>query len=217
MPALMVSDKRAEKEAEKLQLDPLFQDVARKTKLNSSSSLMLPKIMWVQNNRPEILDQIKYFLTSNDFFVFKLCGEVVTDYFNAVKFHYLLNEKMYPQKLIKSLGISDQKLPRVEDAGKRVGTINKKIAADIGITDTAAIILSSYDAICSFIGSGASDEGDSSDVSGTVTVFRTLSKKNSITPSPKIYDIPFYLENARIVGGSNNLGGGLIEWVKQCY
>lgn len=217
MPALMVSDKRAEKEAEKLQLDPLFQDVARKTKLNSSSSLMLPKIMWVQNNRSEILDQIKYFLTSNDFFVFKLCGEVVTDYFNAVKFHYLLNEKMYPQKLIKSLGISDQKLPRVEDAGKRVGTINKKIAADIGITDTAAIILSSYDAICSFIGSGASDEGDSSDVSGTVTVFRTLSKKNSITPSPKIYDIPFYLENARIVGGSNNLGGGLIEWVKQCY
>lgn len=44
-----------------------------------------------------------------------------------------------------------------------------------------------------------------------------IEQKNSITPSPKIYDIPFYLENARIVGGSNNLGGGLIEWVKQCY
>ena len=136
---------------------------------------------------------------------------------------------MYPQKLIKSLGISDQKLPRVEDAGKRVGTINKKIAADIGITDTAAIILSKADRTnvdpwilycidhihiyksgtfehcpCHIL-SGMHSFQTKKDSSGTVTVFRTLSKKNSITPSPKIYDIPFYLENARIVGGSNNL------------
>lgn len=29
--------------------------------------------------------------------------------------------------------------------------------------------------------------------------------------------MPYYNENAKIIGGSNNLGGGLIEWVKQCY
>lgn len=217
MPALMISDKRAEKEAEKLQLNPVFQDVSRKTKLNSVSSLMLPKIMWVQNNCPEILGKTEHFFSSNDFFVFKLCGVAVTDYFNAAKYHYIIEERTYPQKLLEALGISIQMLPKVESVGKKAGTIKKEIADEIGINDTAAVVLSSYDAICSFVGSGVSDEGDSSDVSGTVTVFRTLSRKKVINPNFKIYDIPFYMENARIVGGSNNLGGGLIEWVKQCY
>ena len=48
MPALMISDKRAGKEAEELQRHPLFNEVIKKTKQNSSASLMLPKIMWVK-------------------------------------------------------------------------------------------------------------------------------------------------------------------------
>ena len=33
----------------------------------------------------------------------------------------------------------------------------------------------------------------------------------------KIQQLPYYEGGIHIVGGSNNLGGGLIEWVKQCY
>ena len=65
--------------------------------------------------------------------------------------------------------------------------------------------MTSYDAICSFIGSGVSEEGEASDVSGTVTVFRTLSRKKEVMDSSKIYRVPLYKENAYIVGGSNNL------------
>ena len=78
------------------------------------------------------------------------------------------------------------------------------------------VVISSYDAICSFIGSGVNDEGESSDVSGTVTVFRTLTRKETCKSS-KIYSMPYYNENAKIIGGSNNLGGGLIEWGTQGY
>lgn len=47
-------------------------------------------------------------------------------------------------------------------------------------------------------------------------MFRTLTRKETCKSS-KIYSMPYYNENAKIIGGSNNLGGGLIEWVKQCY
>ena len=43
-----------------------------------------------------------------------------------------------------------------------------------------------------------------------------MTRKKALSSS-KIYNIPYYNEGANIVGGSNNLGGGLIEWVKQCY
>ncbi len=217
MPALMISDKRAEKEVEELKKISLFELVRKKTSLDASCSLMLPKIMWVKNNRQQVFENTKYFLTPNDYLIQKLCGVVITDYLNALKYHYVSEEKTYPQKLLERLDIPIEKFPKVENTGKKVGVIYKTIASEIGINANAQIVLSSYDAICSFIGSGVSEEGEASDVSGTVTVFRTLSRKKEIRPNLKIYDLPFYQEDARIVGGSNNLGGGLIEWVKQCY
>lgn len=81
----------------------------------------------------------------------------------------------------------------------------------------AKVIVTTYDAICSFVGSGTSEEGEASDVSGTVTVFRAVSRKEIAGPLTKIQQIPYFEGRMNIIGGSNNLGGGLIEWVKQCY
>jgi xylulokinase len=214
--ALMVSDKRAEKESQYIKALPEFENVRQKTGLDMATSLMLPKILWIKNNRPEIFEKIEYFLTPNDYLVYKICDRCVTDYFNALKYHYQLEEKSYPKELLDIIGIQMSKFPNVINPGEEAGTINSKLADEIGINHDAKVIVSSYDAICSFVGSGVSEEGEASDVSGTVTVFRTYTKKN-VNKSTKIYQVPLYSEQANIVGGSNNLGGGLIEWVKQCY
>lgn len=215
--ALMISDKRAEKEAEMIRLIPEFQTVKEQTGLEISASLMLPKIFWIKRNRPELFERTAYFLTPNDYLISMLCGRYVTDYLNAVKYHYNLQEKAYPVRLLEVLGIPSSSLPEVLDIGYVAGKVKNSLAESLGINRDAEIVVTSYDAICSFIGSGVSEEGEASDVSGTVTVFRTLSRKKNIRDSSKIYCVPFYRENACIVGGSNNLGGGLIEWVKQCY
>lgn len=217
IPAYMISDKRAERQARKLATMKEFQEVYERTGTDASASLMLPKIMWVKDNMPHIFEQSSYFFTPNDFLVYKLCGVAATDYFNATKYHYLLGEKKYPNSLYKALGIDIAKLPEVKYPGVHVGNIFPGLADVWGINEDAKVILSSYDAICSFIGSGVFKEGEASDVSGTVTVFRALSRKTNISPNPKIYQLPLYQENTHIIGGSNNLGGGLIEWVKQCY
>ena len=215
--AIMVSDKRATKEVEYINDLKEFKTVLKDTGLSISVSLLLPKILWIKNNRKEEFDSIDSFLTSNDFLLFKMCGEKVTDYLNAAKYHYDIKKETYPTELLNKLGIDENKLPKVVNTGVSIGAINKEVAKEIGVDDKTEIVITSYDAICSFVGSGVSEEGDTVDVSGTVTVFRTLSKKNNILDSKKIYNVPFKQDNFSIVGGSNNLGGGLIEWVKQCY
>lgn len=217
MPALMVSDKRACDEVRELSQMTVFRQIREQTGLDASSSLMIPKIMWVKKNRPGVFEKTMYFLSPNDYLVYKLCGNAVTDYLNAMKYHYIVEKKSYPIDLLNKLGIPLSKLPEVELTGKKIGCIKEYIADEVGITRDTKVILASYDAICSFIGSGVAEEGDSSDVSGTVTVFRTLSRKKEIGINEEIYNVPFYQHDARILGGSNNLGGGLVEWVKQCY
>ena len=215
--ALMISDKRAEKEAETISQMPEFKKVYYETGLAMSVSLMLPKILWVKQNQPGIFERTSFFLTPNDYLIYQLSGKCITDYFNAIKYHYNVHTQKYPEELLNKMGIYSKTFPKVMDSGEKVGAILPEVAEELGINKDCQIIISSYDAICSFVGSGVVEEGESSDVSGTVTVFRTLSKKKNICCSNKVYNIPFYKENAQIVGGSNNLGGGLIEWVKQCY
>ncbi len=216
--ALMISDRRADKEAAVVGEMPEFAPVRENTGMDISASLMLPKILWVQRNLQDVFDRTRYFATPNDYLVYRLCGVFVTDHYNAVKYHYDIQTNCYPTALLKKLGIREACLPSVVKTGTNVGKIEKKLAERIGIDENALIVTASYDAICSLVGSGVTQEGEASDVSGTVTVFRTLSPAGRIKHSSKIYDVPYYTGGEqRIVGGSNNLGGGLIEWVKQCY
>ena len=217
MRALMVSDKRAEEESQYIsQLDE-FKKVHKETLLDMTASLMLPRILWLKRNMPEIYHETDKFLSPNDFMLYKLSGSYVTDYFNAIKFHYNPDKECYPEKLLNILGVSEQRLPVVMNPGDTVGRIDSVLAEKLGISKNAEIVVSSYDAICSFIGSGAAEDGEASDVSGTVTVLRALSRDRNLHNNPLIYNLPLHKENANIIGGSNNLGGGLIEWVKQCY
>lgn len=214
--AFMISDKRADSEAIEIKNMPEFGPVLEKTRLDMASSLMLPKIYWVKKHMPETFEKTQYFMSPNDFLLYKLTGKCVTDYLNAVKYHYDTDNKCYPEILLKKINIDIKKLPEVVEIGESIGNIRKDMAEIFGLTTETEVVASSYDAICSFIGSGVSEEGESSDVSGTVTVFRTLTRKKA-AKTKKVYNIPYYSENANIIGGSNNLGGGLIEWVKQCY
>ena len=216
-PSIMVSDKRATEEVTDLTHAAAWPAVKERTGLDMSVSLILPKILWIKRNEPELFNRTRWFLTPNDYLIFKLGGSVATDYLNALKYHYDLGAHSYPIDLLDEFGIPVDKLPPVVGTGELVGEMDDSVACALGIDRGAKVVVTSYDAICSFVGSGVAEEGEASDVSGTVTVFRALSRANSTLPSDKVYMTPFDQGEYRIIGGSNNLGGGLIEWAKQCY
>ena len=215
--AIMVSDKRAISESVTLENNELFLNVLEATGLGANPYLMIPKIMWVKNKQPDLFHRTYKFLSPNDFLISKLTGKYYTDYFNAQKYHFDCNKNSYPINLLKLLGIEINTLPEVVPPGTEIGSISKETSNIINIKSDIKVVISTYDAICSFFGSGPSDEGDAVDVSGTVTSFRVLTKKNIPIKTTKIFNQPFNDLGINIIGGSNNLGGGLIEWVKQCY
>lgn len=217
LPCMMVSDKRAGAESRFLAGIDDFIRIKRESGLGMDPSLMIPKALWVKNHEKEIFEKIYKLLSPNDYLIAKLTGNYVTDYMNAHKWHCNMEQKTYPLQFLKSLGISAEMLPGITAPGKDVGNILWEVAVQTGLDPQTRVIVTSYDAICSFIGSGVLKEGDASDVSGTVTVFRTAAKRKLPTPISGIQQIPYDEGNVHIIGGSNNLGGGLIEWVKQCY
>lgn len=217
MPCMMVSDKRAKDESYYIKGLDALAEVAKQTGLNADPSLMLPKALWVKRYEKEIYDKTYKMLAPNDYLIAKFTGRYVTDYMNAHKWYYDTQKKMYPTGLLREAGIRETVLPEVAAPGEYIGNIIKAVSEQTGLSTNTKVIISTYDAVCSFVGSGVVNEGEASDVSGTVTVFRAAaaSRKNII--GNKIQQLPYYEGGLHIVGGSNNMGGGLIEWVKQCY
>ncbi len=215
--AIMVSDKRAIKQSEKIKELNAFQEIYEKTGIFSEPCLMIPKILWIKENDEVLFHSVYKYLSPNDYLVGKLTGKYITDYFNAEKYHYDSLEKKYPEKMLVELGIPMDTLPDVAAPGTNIGALKTEILNEFDFPENMNLILSTYDAICAFIGSGPSDEGDACDVSGTVTSLRVFSKKNINRRLDKIFVQAFSDRGFSIVGGSNNLGGGLIEWAKQCF
>ena len=216
-PCIMVSDKRAKEESAKMEELSSFKKLKEQYAIVADPYYLIPKAMWVLHNEPELYEKTYKFLTPNDYLIARLSGRYVTDYINAQKWYCDAKNRKYPASLLQEAGIAYEKMPEIVSPGEFVEKIKKDVAEQIGITGNTKVIATTYDAICSFVGSGTLEEGEASDVSGTVTVFRAALKQEIKKPLTKIQQIPYYEGKLNIIGGSNNLGGGLIEWVKQCY
>lgn len=207
MRTVMVSDKRATEEAATISQLASFKEIP----YPSGAYYTLPRILWIKKNLPEIYRQTHHFISPNDFFIHKLTGQFFIDPFNATKYYTIDNQ--YPQKLLSDLGVERSKLPPIKPMGSCLPLSEK--ACELGLKLGTKVVLTTYDSLCAFFGSGPSEEGDACDMSGTVTSLRTLTKKSLSSKETRIFEQKY--NDWNIIGGSNNLGGGLIEWVLEIF
>lgn len=211
---LMVSDKRSEKEVNEIKVSEAFVNATQESQLTCTTSSLIPKALWFRNNKPKIFDKVTYWIGAGEFLNEFFTGMFFTDPLNASKSFY--GEKGYNIALIEGLGIHKDTLPPVKQIGYSC-QIQQNIIQEYNFSTDCSFVLTTYDAICAVIGSSSSESLNACDVSGTVTSVRMIydkpvSDSNGILLSQKIDILDKYL-----VGSSNNLGGGIIEWCKQAF
>jgi sugar (pentulose or hexulose) kinase len=204
MRTILVSDKRADKEASYIS----GLDSFKKLGYEASAYYTIPRILWIKRNRPDIYGRTFKFLSPNDFFIAKLTGDFVIDELNATKYYTVNNE--YPRELLRDLEIDEDKLPEIKPIGSML-KLSDETAENFHLRRDLPVVVTTYDAICAFFGSGVREEGDACDISGTVTSVRVLTRRDIRPDESRIFQLRY--RDWNIVGGSNNLGGGLIEWL----
>jgi xylulokinase len=207
---MMVSDKRAIPQLTYIRNLPEYKEVNQPC----SVSYALPKVLWHKDNSKNY-NEVSCWVNAGDYIVMLLTGEIFTDPLNASKFLYD-DVKGYPRKLYDALSIPVSVLPRVEKIGY-ITELSSFTRKKFGFSDSCLFVQSTYDAICAVIGSGNGQSQNACDVSGTVTSVRMLVDGLKESENNLLISQYIHVLNKYIVGASNNLGGGLIEWLKQAF
>jgi len=217
--AIIVSDTRAHREAADLgRMEEFRKLAAQQPNQRPEPSMTIPRLLWLRENEPEVFEASRWFYSSNAYLIHRLTGSVVTDPLNAEKAGYDPVSGRYPEALLRSLHLPVEELPPVQPMLSIAGHLTEEVKRQVGFgSGDIPLLLTTYDAICAVFGSGVAGPGMACDVSGTVTSLRVAVPEVAPGPDAGLFDQFESATGLHLVGGSNNLGGGLIEWTRQCF
>lgn len=133
------------------------------------------KIMWLQQNRPDIARKTVKYLTYDSFILKQLgADEYVTDITMASRsMMYQRDGGGWNREILERLSIEEGKLAHIVFSGAIVGKLHRGIAEKLSLTREPYLITGGHDQTCAGVGAGAVSEGIAVDSHGTAEVLST--------------------------------------------
>lgn len=187
------------------------------TGLNPNSMYSISKLMWLKQNKPEIMDQCKSICLFEDYIVYMLSGIRQIDYSLATRtMAFDINSLQWNEKILKYAGIEKSLLSEVVPIGSKAGYIREELAEELGINKTAVIVSGCHDQIAAAIGTGVHKAGMAVDGTGTVEcitpVFASDVKREHLYKGS--YAIIPFVDEKYVTYAFSFTGGALLKWYR---
>lgn len=133
-----------------------------------SASYSAAKMLWIKDNLPEMYNRAYKFLHAKDYIIFKLTGNMVTDYSDASGMNLFdINKKEWSDDIINAIGIKRDILPDAHASTDIAGTVSEKAAPEIGLLSGTPVVIGGGDGSCAAVGAGVVEEGRAYNVVGS--------------------------------------------------
>lgn len=197
-------------------------NIFRMTGMRPHPMNTLIKILWIKNHAPDLYEKAYKFVTYADFIMGKLGSDaIVIDATMASRTQaFDLRTGTWSEEISGQYGIEKEKLGSPVASGEIVGTIDKHLAEELGISKGAVLVTGGHDQTCAAVGAGIIREGMALDSHGTAEVISTVFEK------PRLNDVmfesfyPCYLHalpNMYFTFSLNHTGGALLKWFAEEY
>lgn len=118
-------------------------------------SYVLPKLIWLRENRRALYDKAHKFLLPLDYLNLRLTGRALTDYTVAGgTMAYDIHNKCYDQRLLQAAGVEESKLAEVACMGTPVGTLLPQVLRETGLPSHCTVYLGGQDQKLAALGAG---------------------------------------------------------------
>jgi len=174
-----------------------------------------PKILWIRENEKDNFNATDKFLLVHDYLIYKLSGELITDYSNASRTLLLdVRTGKWSDKMMVALGIPIDKLPKAIESGSPAGELSEEAAKVTGLKSGTPIIAGGGDQQCAALGVGVVREGMIKSTTGTGTFLLAHSKTVRLDPAMRVLCSRHVVPNAFVVEASMFTTGSALRWFR---
>lgn len=178
------------------------------------------KLVWLRENRPELLDRAESWLFMPNLLAFRLTGERHTDRSMAGTSQLTdLNTGDWSEEILGAIGIRRELFPPMVDAGGSLGTLTAEAAELLGLPQRVPVISTGHDTQFALFGSGVG-ENQPFLSSGTWEILMLRTARAALSPEDYAAGATVEYDSKRglLNPGLQWIASGIIEWVKAtCY
>jgi sugar (pentulose or hexulose) kinase len=145
------------------------------------------KILWIKNHEPQIFEKTAKFLLIEDYFLYLLTGEYVTEGSLVTSTCYWnFRTRGWWTEMLEKLGISEKQLPQYRESGEPVGKLRPEIAAELGLSQNTVACTGALDQACGAIGVGNIKPGVFSENTGAALAICATVNQPIIDPGDQM-------------------------------
>ncbi len=180
----------------------------------------LPKLKWIQSHQPELYENADKFLLWGDFTAFLLGADPLTSYSHANRtLLFDIRREQWSTEILELSGIDKALLPMPAASGTIAGTLDHKIAENLGLTPGIPIVVGGHDQCCNSLGAGICEAGKA--VCGIGTVECITPSYDRIPDPARMLQAGLNVEHHVLPGlyvsFIYNQAGALIKWFRKTF
>jgi L-fuculokinase len=177
------------------------------------------KLIWLRENRPEVVERTDHFLFISSIFLYYLSGEMVTDITMAgTSMLTDLRKRAFSGEILRRIGYDVSLFPEVCEPGTVIGRTTQRAAGDLGLPAGIPVVAAGHDTQFAIYGSGAG-ENDPVLSSGTWEILMVRSR--NITPDEQLLHAGVTTELDVTAGlynpGIQWIASGMLEWIRKMF
>lgn len=212
-PAILWSDQRSEAEVANLRANhgQLLEEI---TLNEAGCTWTLPQLLWVANHEPDAYARVRRLLSSKDYLIFRLTGNMAMDHASAAATLMLdARTKTWSPQITALSRLSTNAFPLLVDSMTVVGKISNDAAREFGLPAGVPVIAGTLDSAAEMVGCGILAPGEAGMVrvgsaGGIMAVTDRPTFNRGIITYPHVIDGLFYKQ-----AGTNACATSL-KWIR---
>ncbi len=172
------------------------------------------KIIWYQENMPEVYKNIDKILQSNSFIVYRLTGVLSQDKSQGYGLHcFDMHTGTWNEEMCKRLGIPFHFLPDIYDCHQVVGFVTEEAARLSGLAVGTPVVAGGLDAACGTLGAGVIHPYETQEQGGQAGGMSICLKEYSA--DPRLILSYHVVPDLWLLQGGSTGGGGVMRWFEK--
>jgi xylulokinase len=179
---------------------------------------VIPKILWLQEERPEIWQRTAWLLDCKEYILHRLTGEFATDWHGAsAYFLFDPHQKVWSTEACQALAIPVEKLPPAYPCTQVIGEVTEEASRLTGLRAGTPVVACAGDVAVAQSGSGANAAGKAHLCVGTATWVGVSSATFTNDPVKPFWGLNHIDPDKWIIAGEMETGGGALMWFRDAF